>query len=77
MADINKKYSENVPGRYFVDNTCIACDACCIAAPNHFKMHDDNGHAYLSLQPNSPEEEDLCKEAMDGCPVESIGHTGA
>ena len=77
MADINKKYSENEPGRYFVDNTCIACDACCIAAPNHFKMHDDNGHAYVSLQPKTPEEEDLCKEAMDGCPVESIGNNGA
>jgi ferredoxin len=24
-------------------------------------------------QPESPEEEALCKEAMEGCPVEAIG----
>ena len=76
MADIHKKYAENIPGRYFVDNTCIACDACCIVASDLFKMHEDNGHAYVSKQPLSPDEEDLCKEAMDGCPVESIGNSG-
>ncbi len=76
MADINKKYPDNISGRYFVDNTCIACDACCIAAPDHFKMHEDDGHAFVVKQPQSPEEEELCKEAMEGCPVESIGNHG-
>ncbi|PYL19449.1 MAG: ferredoxin, partial [Verrucomicrobia bacterium] len=28
-------------------------------------------------QPESPEEEALCKEAMEGCPVEAIGNDGA
>lgn len=77
MADKNDKFPENTPGKYYVDRSCIACDACCIAAPQHFKMNEDDGHAYLILQPSSPSEEDLCKEAMEGCPVESIGSDGA
>ena len=28
-------------------------------------------------QPETPEEEALCKEAMEGCPVEAIGPDGA
>ena len=76
MADINDKYPENLPGRYYVDRTCIACDACCIAAPEHFKMHPDDGHAFVVKQPESSVEEDLCREAMEGCPVESIGNNG-
>ena len=76
MADINDKWPENAPGKFFVDRTCIACDACCIAAPDNFKMNEDDGHAYLSKQPEGGSEEDQCREAMEGCPVEAIGNTG-
>jgi len=76
MADVTQKYSENAPGAYFVDNTCIACDACVLAASENFKMNEDDGHAYLSKQPDSLLEEERCKEAMAGCPVEAIGDFG-
>ena len=76
MADKNEKYPENVSGSYYVDRTCIACDACCITAPAHFAMDDDDGHAYVVKQPTSADELELCKEAMEGCPVESIGDDG-
>ncbi len=76
MPDKNNKYPENIQGRYYVDRSCIACDACCITAPNHFGMHADDGHAFLVKQPTTPDEEELCKEAMEGCPVESIGNDG-
>lgn len=76
MADKANKYTENDPGKFYVDSQCIACDACCTTAPNHFKMNDDEGHAYLSLQPKTAEEEAQCKEAMEGCPVEAIGNDG-
>lgn len=76
MADPQDKFPENVPGKYFVDRSCIACDACVIAAPDNFGMHEDDGHAYVMKQPTSPGEEDLCREAMEGCPVEAIGDTG-
>ncbi len=73
MADKNDVWPENVPGKVYVDKTCIACDACCIAAPKNFKMNENDGHAFLSKQPDSPEEEEQCKEAAEGCPVEAIG----
>ena len=76
MADKNDKYPENLPGAYYVDRTCIACDACCIAAPDHFLMDDDDGHAYVSKQPANDDEKELCVEAMEACPVESIGDDG-
>lgn len=76
MADKTKKYPENKPGKFYVDRECIACDACVLAAPNNFGMDENDGHAFVKEQPKSPEEEDLCKEAMEGCPVEAIGNNG-
>ncbi len=76
MADKNDKYDENVKGKYYVDRSCIACDACVIAAPDHFGMDEDDGHAFVTKQPGSSEEEELCQEALEGCPVEAIGEDG-
>jgi ferredoxin len=77
MADKASKYPQNVPGKFFVDTQCISCDACCTSAPSNFKMNDEEGHAYVAVQPSTPEEESQCKEAMEGCPVEAIGNDGA
>lgn len=76
MADKTNKWPENAPGKVYVDKTCISCDACCTSAPNNFKMDDENGHAFLAKQPVTPEEQDQCREAMEGCPVEAIGNDG-
>lgn len=76
MADKSNKYPENVKGRYFVDRECIACDACIMEAPDHFAMDENDGHAFVVKQPENPAEEELCKEAMEGCPVEAIGNDG-
>lgn len=76
MADKKEKWKENANGKFYVDQTCIACDACVTTAPNCFSMNEDDGHAYLTKQPATPEEEDLCREAMEGCPVEAIGNDG-
>lgn len=76
VAEISQKWKDNIPGKMFVDQSCIACDACVLTAPNNFKMHEEDGHAYVSKQPTTPEEEALCKEAMEGCPVEAIGDFG-
>lgn len=76
MADISQKWKENAKGKVFVDQTCIACDACVLTAPNNFKMHEEDGHAYVAKQPENADEQALCKEAMEGCPVEAIGDNG-
>jgi ferredoxin len=74
MADVANKYSDNVEGKFFVDDQCIDCDLCRETAPANFKRNDDGGHSYVYKQPETPEEEALCQEAMDGCPVEAIGN---
>lgn len=74
MPDKNDAYPDNVSGKFYVDRTCIACDNCCLAAPENFKMNQNDGHAFVSKQPQTPEEESQCKEAMEHCPVEAIGN---
>jgi len=76
MADVANKYPENITGKFFVDDQCIDCDLCRETAPANFTRNDDGGHSYVYKQPESPEEETLCKEAMEGCPVEAIGSDG-
>lgn len=76
MADLSQKWKENKPGKIFVDQSCIACDACVLSAPKNFAMHEDDGHAYVVKQPESAEEISACKEALEGCPVEAIGDFG-
>ena len=58
-----------------MDQECINCDACVLAAENHFKLLDD-GHAYVSRQPTTNEEKEACEEALESCPVEAIGNDG-
>src|SRR6266404_952415 len=76
MADAANKYPENVAGPYYVDDQCIDCDLCRETAPANYKRNDDGGHSFVYKQPETPEEEALCKEAMEGCPVEAIGNDG-
>lgn len=76
MADASDKWDENVPGKIYVDKSCISCDACVCAAPHNFEIDEDDGHAFVKKQPTTPEEELACKEAIDGCPVMAIGNDG-
>ena len=76
MADKSAKWDLNVAGKFFVDDQCIACDACIMEAENFFEMNDDDGHAYVKKQPTSPEEVESCNSALEACPVEAIGSDG-
>jgi ferredoxin len=76
MADFANKYTDNVPGKYFVDDQCIDCDLCRETAPENFTRNEDGGYSFVFKQPASPAEDALCKEAMEGCPVEAIGNNG-
>lgn len=76
MADKEEKFEENKPGKYYVDSSCISCDACSAAAPDNFKLSDNLDHAFVFKQPASEQEEDECKEALESCPVEAIGNDG-
>lgn len=74
----NKKTPKNVPGPWYVDEECIACDACILVAEQHFKIEEDEEepYAYVYKQPTTDAETALCQEAMDACPVEAIHKDG-
>lgn len=76
MADKSSKWDLNVDGRFYVDDQCIACDACVYEAEKFFKMNDDDGHAYVFKQPTTEEEIKNCQDALDACPVDAIGNDG-
>lgn len=76
MADKEAKWSSNIEGKYYVDDQCIACDACCVEAPAYFAMNDDDGHAYVTKQPETDEAKEECENALACCPVGAIGDDG-
>jgi ferredoxin len=76
MADKQLRNPENVPGRFYVDQSCIDCDLCRNTAPQFFNRYEEGGYTIVYQQPQSPEELALAKEAMEGCPTESIGDNG-
>jgi len=76
MANASDKLAENAPGKWYVDSTCIDCDACRATAPANFNRSEENGYSFVSKQPENEEEELLCQDAMDACPVEAIGNDG-
>ena len=77
MAFVKDKLPDNVPGKYYVDRQCIDCDVCRDTSPAHFTRNDENGYSYVYKQPDSLEEEALCQEALNACPVEAIGDDAA
>tara|TARA_R110002020_G_scaffold60494_1_gene163817 strand:- start:129 stop:359 length:231 start_codon:yes stop_codon:yes gene_type:complete len=76
MADKEDKYPDNVSGTYYVDEECIDCDLCRQVAPDNFTRNEDEGYSFVYKQPSTPEESELCEEALEGCPVEAIGDDG-
>lgn len=76
MADIDERWEDNAPGKYYVDKTCILCSLCVEIAPENFKESDDGDHDIVYKQPENEEEESKVKEAMENCPVECIGDDG-
>lgn len=76
MPDLNAKQPQNVTGRYYVDKSCIDCDVCRDIAEANFTRFEDGGYSIVYKQPETPEEESLCQEALECCPVEAIGNDG-
>lgn len=76
MALKKSKWPENVEGQFYVDDQCIACDACVVEAPRFFSMNNKEGHAFVKAQPRSESDLKECLEALNSCPVEAIGRDG-
>lgn len=76
MADKSSKWEQNIDGKFYVDDQCIACDACVVEAPRFFEMNDEDGHAFVKAQPQNEKDLQECMEALEACPVEAIGNDG-
>jgi ferredoxin len=77
MAERTDRLPQNIPGRYYVDSTCVDCDLCRNTAPNFFRRDEETGFSFVYCQPATLEEIALAEEAKQGCPTESIGHDGS
>src|SRR4029078_5546082 len=71
MANPKKRVPENVPGDFFVDSTCIDCDACRQIAPNVFGEAADT--SYVHTQPVLTMDRRRALQALLSCPTGSIG----
>ena len=76
MAQIEDRWPDNLPGKFYVDEQCIDCDLCREVAPEFFRRNDDQGYSYVFNQPDSQDEVGECEEALESCPVEAIGNDG-
>jgi glyoxylase-like metal-dependent hydrolase (beta-lactamase superfamily II)/ferredoxin len=71
MANRTRAAAENVPGSFFVDDTCIDCDTCRQVAPLTFV--DAGGHSVVQMQPEDPAALRSAARAVLCCPTNSIG----
>jgi ferredoxin len=82
MANKNMKHPANVAGRFYCTSPddpngegCTACTICYSAAPDFF-TEDNDGYAYVVMQPETDEDIALCRAQIEACPPLAIGEDG-
>lgn len=73
MARAAQRLPQNAPGAFFVDDSCIDCDACRQIAPATFARAAAHGMSYVAAQPAGGEAEARALMAVVACPTASIG----
>jgi glyoxylase-like metal-dependent hydrolase (beta-lactamase superfamily II)/ferredoxin len=73
VANPAKRLPENVPGDFYVDESCIDCDACRQIAPHVFRDHGEQSSVFY--QPRTEEEVLGALKSIVACPTSSIGTT--
>jgi glyoxylase-like metal-dependent hydrolase (beta-lactamase superfamily II)/ferredoxin len=74
MANPQKRVPENTPGDFFVDSTCIDCDACRQIAPSVFGESAET--SFVKAQPVAGADRRQALQALLSCPTGSIGCLG-
>ncbi|OAI54881.1 MBL fold metallo-hydrolase [Planctomycetaceae bacterium SCGC AG-212-F19] len=74
MANDKKRVPANVPGDFFVDSTCIDCDACRQIAPAVFGQAAET--SFVHTQPSTAPDRRQALQALLSCPTGSIGCLG-
>lgn len=73
MPDLRNRRRQNIEGAFFVDSSCIDCDACRWIAPDTF--HAADGQSAVHSQPRTPQAQLAALQALVSCPTASIGLT--
>ncbi|MDQ2870614.1 MAG: MBL fold metallo-hydrolase [Acidobacteriota bacterium] len=71
MASLRDRWADNADGTFYVDRTCIDCDACRRIAPAVFAEASD--HSFVARQPADEAEKRRALMALVACPTGSIG----
>ncbi|HVQ53629.1 MAG TPA: MBL fold metallo-hydrolase [Thermoanaerobaculia bacterium] len=71
MASAAERLPDNAPGDFYVDRTCIDCDACRRIAPEVFE--EGRGHSFVRAQPSDEAARRRALMALVACPTSSIG----
>lgn len=71
MADPHKRLDANISGNFYVDATCINCDACRQLAPASFEEVGD--YSAVLHQPATEQQVRAAYRALLACPTGSIG----
>jgi glyoxylase-like metal-dependent hydrolase (beta-lactamase superfamily II)/ferredoxin len=73
VARVAQRLPENAPGAFFVDDSCIDCDACRQIAPATFARSRRLGQSIVAAQTASVAAETRARMAVVACPTASIG----
>ncbi len=67
-----QRLPDNVPGKYFTTDECDGCAYCASVAPDNFDYQKESNTYYIARQPQSEEEDEFVREALEDCPVDAI-----
>ncbi|MDB4969660.1 MAG: fold metallo-hydrolase [Myxococcales bacterium] len=73
MARLHAALPVNAPGAFFVDDSCIDCDACRQLAPATFARSSRHAQSYVAAQPEGETATERALMALVACPTASIG----
>jgi glyoxylase-like metal-dependent hydrolase (beta-lactamase superfamily II) len=73
MARVADRNPAGAPGDWFVDTTCIDCDAARQVAPGLIGT-DASGRSVFLRQPETDEDVRMAWRAVEVCPTRSVGH---
>jgi glyoxylase-like metal-dependent hydrolase (beta-lactamase superfamily II)/ferredoxin len=71
MARLKQRREQNIPGNFYVDDSCIDCDTCRWMAKEVFKSEE--GQSAVYHQPTDEIEYKKALQALLSCPTASIG----
>ncbi|WP_424103484.1 MBL fold metallo-hydrolase [Moorena producens] len=71
MANLNQRRAQNITGDFYVDSSCIDCDACRWMTAEVFHRADQQSAVYH--QPANQTERLRALQALLSCPTSSIG----